>query len=797
MENKHKYKQSNNLSPLRSIGNNSDSNTHNITDIVGFLFTDTMFRRKLSIYTLVFAIGIASGFIALEKSNLILGSVLLIYCGIVIALMEIDEPYDNASKLRIRMIVIMLGGFVIFSLRYWYYNSNIDIRDNQAIGTVNRINIKKDRTRIVMVSDELGGAKVNVILYEADRTIKPGDRIRVYGEYYMPDRQINPHCFDYGLYLMSEGIKYSFKGSGYEIITGRKRIYQRYRSYLYDKRLSFEKLITDDDIRAFIKGVVFGDKGEIDEEIINEFNENSTGHILAVSGLHIGFVFALLKRLTRKRRGLMTSLAIIAVVIMYGEMTMWSASTVRAVTVLSISAMAVYVRRPFDLLTSISMAAIGILMFNPYQMFNTGFQMSFIAMLGIVFIGPLLSSLLGEMAGSILAVQFATVPYVVLVFHRLNLLAALINLPVVMAASILVPMCIMVLALLSLTGLCPELIIRMIEGLAEIIIRSNHLMNLDGGLSNELPGPGVTSTLILYAAMYILCSEWARIRFLRHEYRCVGVIILLCIIPCLIGGFSANPLGSPELVFVSVGQGDALHIRAGSHSILIDGGGSRDYSIGEKVIKPYLLANGVGVLDAAMVTHLHMDHFKGIKELRETYPVKSLIIPYMYENNEEVEGEYSLIDRNGVIRLDDEVTVKAIWPISTSLRATYNSELNELNMVYLINYQGVKILVTGDQPAEEEEKMVRHYRGTDVLKCDILKVAHHGSKTSTTDILLADVKPSVAVISVGKNNVYGHPTAECLKRLSDRKIIVYRTDIQGAVGIDINRRGKYSVRTML
>ena len=117
-------------------------------------------------------------------------------------------------------------------------------------------------------------------------------------------------------------------------------------------------------------------------------------------------------------------------------------------------------------------------------------------------------------------------------------------------------------------------------------------------------------------------------------------------------------------------------------------------------------------------------------------------------------------------------------------------------MVYMIDYRGLKIMVTGDLLEEDELKMCNHYKGTNALKCDILKIAHHGSKSSSSEEFLDAAKPEIAVIQVGRNNIYGHPHAQTLDRLKARGIEVYRTDINGAVGIDIKRNGNIRVDTM-
>ncbi|MBE6041929.1 MAG: hypothetical protein E7220_05335 [Clostridiales bacterium] len=138
------------------------------------------------------------------------------------------------------------------------------------------------------------------------------------------------------------------------------------------------------------------------------------------------------------------------------------------------------------------------------------------------------------------------------------------------------------------------------------------------------------------------------------------------------------------------------------------------------------------------------------------------------------------------ICISDDVYIEPIWPLRTSGGGIDIDDPNEHNMVYLVSYKGVKIMVTGDLLEEDELEMVSYYRGTDVLDCDVLKVAHHGSKSSSSEAFLDAVSPEIAVIQVGKNNLYGHPHQQTLERLEERGIKVYRTDQNGAVGVDIH-----------
>jgi competence protein ComEC len=221
---------------------------------------------------------------------------------------------------------------------------------------------------------------------------------------------------------------------------------------------------------------------------------------------------------------------------------------------------------------------------------------------------------------------------------------------------------------------------------------------------------------------------------------------------------------------------------------------------------PYLLHGGCSALDMALVTHLHEDHYRGISELSEVFPIGAVGIPSDYREIFSGGTEEPLFRTEQLypagpgsrITVSDDVQIDVIWPVGASSSAISADDPNEHNTVYMITYKGVKVMVTGDLLEEDELEMVRHYRSrnrTDMLRCDILKVAHHGSRSSSSETFLDAASPSIAVIQAGRNNIYGHPHRQTLDRLEERGIAVYRTDLNGTVGIDI-RRNRLKVDVM-
>ena len=412
-----------------------------------------------------------------------------------------------------------------------------------------------------------------------------------------------------------------------------------------------------------------------------------------------------------------------------------------------------------------------------------------------------------------LAVQTGTLPVIAYSYCRINPLSILINVPVILLASVLVPLCILMLMMEVVTGRVAAAGIDLAELISYAIVKVNHILSFGGSFSIRTAGPCAAAIIFIYMIVFGLATEWARVMLLRKELKAVlrqGILFLMplaMLFSCLY-----DPISDDEIVFVSVGQGDCVHIRSEGHDVLIDGGGQsgygddekkQAYNVGKSILMPYLMHGGADAVDVALVTHLHADHYKGIEELSEVFPVGAVGIPADYrasfpgnlngsssENtekgqtaNSEMKAFYIRPDTK--IDISDDVSIDVIWPIEVSDEPIAADDPNEHNTVYMINYKGIKVMVTGDLLEADEQEMIEYYQGTETLDCDILKVAHHGSKSSSSEAFLDAAKPEIAVIQCGRNNFYGHPHQQTLERIEIRGIKVYRTDISGAIGIDI------------
>ncbi len=801
----------------------------------------SMLRRRLFAYTALYIAGIVSGYIFFEKSNYIASAVLIILVLAGVQHMNLEGSSANkANKERQILSTMLIIGFVFFGISYVNLKADSELSASEACGRCISAKAVTNGIQLTIKPDnkELG-RKLLVSIYEYDSwedskdddsedddkkgsrssvsknggtqsrdadsenegsqeseaddfTQYIGKRCSFAGKLTIPKSAMNYGSFDYALYLKSIGVKYVFNASLVEILEEENMpILIKLKIFLIEKRTSFANCF-EGDARALVKGMIFGDKSEISDETMLDFNENGTGHILAVSGLHVGFVFSLLRFLTKKRRTFLVSLLIIILILMYGEMTLWSPSTIRAVLVMSISLLSVHLQRKSDLLSSISTAGLTLALINPYAIFGSGFQLSFIAMLGIAFLTKPLSFFMSDYLAMLIAVQIATSPLLAYHYNRFNPLTILINIPVVTLASVLVPLCIIGLALICIFPQIPALLIDIIDEGLDLIITLNEFLNADGEMSFVKYGGNLGLLIAFYIFIFALSSEWMRVRILRKDYgelRKAGVLVAIISVALIIS--FRNPFLDDEVVFVNVGQGDCTHIRNKSANLIIDGGENSTY------LSDYLIKNGIASLDGAFVTHLHADHYQGIEDLNKEYDIETIWVEGKV-NHEILPSNAKGFASDAVFSTSSSCKLYPIWPRGSSL-SSFNlyDEDNENNTVYMLEYDGVRIMITGDLTAEEEKKMVQYYRGTDELSCDVLKIAHHGSKSSSSEEFLEACSPEIAIIQLGANNIYGHPHSEVLERLEKMGITVYRTDLNKTIGLDIRKGAIRSIDLMV
>ncbi|MDO4859817.1 MAG: DNA internalization-related competence protein ComEC/Rec2 [Bacillota bacterium] len=651
--------------------------------------------------------------------------------------------------------------------------------------------------------------------------IMPGREVSVTGQISIPEPARNPGTFDYRKYLRTRQIYTLMKGVTGSFRTGQVKDRLRHTAARLRKRflITLEEY-TDEDTSALADAMLFGDKSGLDEEQYEKFRKNGTAHILAVSGLHIGAIYGLVLLLWPGRKRWAFALFTAFFFIFYCFLADFSPSVVRAVIMIILHLIAKLFYRRYDIMTGAALTSIIVLCHCPMQLYNTGFQMSFLAVAVISALAPLTGKGLTGKCAFMLLFQSVMLPYTVYTFNYASLSAFIINPVVILIAGIMVPTGVLMMLMTGfVAGMGTVIPGRIFSGCAGILTGINDAAYRPGTLCFDAASPALWMIFIFYAGFFILISEMFLIMKIRKRWRAIlYVTVILVFITVGAGNAADGSFRDAEIVFVDVGQGDCMHMKvkgegffAGERNYLFDGGGSVRYDTGKKTLKPYLLKNGVSHIDGAFVTHLHTDHYKGICELAGEGMVDRL---FVYEGNRLREkeiceetgldaGQITYLCAGQKVKAGSRAEIKILWP-ERKTKEEYENLLeneedeNASSLIMRVEIGGVSVLVTGDMGEEGEASLLSaDDPQNSALDADILKVGHHGSKTSSSGLFLDRVSPEAAVIQVGKNNNYGHPSPETLQRLKERNIPVFRNDLQGAVAVNMEDGKISGYRTVI
>ena len=732
--------------------------------------------------------------------------------------------------------VFFVSGFVIFS------HSMQEIRDDTSEnqyavlrGVVWQCE-EKEKSYAVTLSDvEIGDIKTRVLVYaDKDReVVQVGDGIEVRGVLQKPERASNPGQFDPRSYYYGKGISYLMRPDQMEVVSkghSYRRLLQKLRVF-WSKRYS---LFLDEKDAGVVKAVLVGDKSEMDEETEQLYVQAGIVHILAISGLHISIIgmgiFSLLKKTGAGLKGSACLSAFI--VLSYGLLTGFGASTERAVIMFIVRMGAVYLGRSYDFLSSISLAALILFVTQPLTLMQSGVWFSFAAVLSIGVLWPAIERCIPwqfakednykrqhlrksmgirmsrrEMIekairyiGPSAAVTIGTIPLTAGSYGTIPLISFFLNLVVLPLMDIFVPMTLLsgALSLFSNTaaafgGGSIHFILQMNRMLCEKMLRFPLAVWRTGV-------PPVSWIFIYYGILigFVLMSlpehKWW-IRFTRREIAEKGRLLL--IVMCLFI-FIPYRKFSPMIAFIDVGQGDGIFLRTTNGTTwLVDGGSSNVNEVGKYRILPFLNYYGEEDVDYACITHSDADHISGIRELLLAKKIRHLVMTEISKTDESSRELVALATENGADVI--YVSQGSCWESGDwNFECLYpgkevkTDNINDQSMVLQIKAGETAFLLTGDLTGEVENEVdPGKLKGTDVLK-----VAHHGSKYSSSEVFLKNADAKLAVISCGKGNRYGHPAPETLERLSAAHMQIVITMDAGAV-IMPYKKGRFLLKTWL
>lgn len=715
------------------------------------------------------------------------------------------------------------------------------------VGHISRIEEKSGRWYLYiadaacMDGKQAGG--ILVIAEELYENIIPGCVVLVKGTAEEIPAATNPGQFDAGYYYLAQG--YTFRSFSPEVrLLYKADMFSRLLQHIRCKaERVLEEISCEEDLHVWY-AILLGDKSELDEETKALFQTGGISHILAISGLHISFIGMLLSGMLR-RVGLpiiVSSAVSSAALVCYTLLTGGSVSAWRACIMMLLSFGAGCIGRTPDMLSSMALAWILISIRYPWQITQAGCQLSFAAIFAVGMLLPIWERNLahqrrkGEHIGTKVmrhvcsgvfasaAIQLLTWPILAWHYFQIAIYALFINLLVLPLTGILFG----ALVLAVVTGMgCYSLGFGLL--FSKIIIYPSHVIMLFYRgicrLCTLLPGNTLITgrprrwQMLLYAGVLVLgtliCAFRGRRRAVAVEREvtpvdqrtgvCKGgaleyVLFFFVLLMAFAGGLRLLVRAQEKgltVVFMDVGQGDGIFLQSGNTSVFIDGGSTSASEVGTYRIKPLLLYYGVTTVDAWFLTHPDKDHVSGFLELLEesgeagTPEVENVIIARADCEASAWNAVDEALIKKGVSRqLIEAGMVLRAGPLSLECLYPESSEgftdTNELCLVLRVEYGEHSILLMGDVSSGVEKLLcVRYADNAEKLSCDLLKVAHHGSRYSSSEEFLKMTGSAYAVISCGKN-AYGHPAPETITRLMEAGMELHITEEEGAVIITLH-----------
>ncbi|MFZ7131725.1 MAG: DNA internalization-related competence protein ComEC/Rec2 [Eubacteriales bacterium] len=638
--------------------------------------------------------------------------------------------------------------------------------------------------------------KVQATIYNNTHEYYYGDTILCSGKIQAPEGRRNPGGFNYKEYLKSKNIHYIFIINNTSIKLQDTENAGALSNFILSMRKKLVLTINTyfgQDQADFLRGITLGEKS-LDMEIRNNFNQLGVSHILAVSGLHIGFIYMLLHKLSQLLKWPKSIEFVFTGILLYlySFIVGFSISVIRASVMLSVLLFSHMIHKKYDTLNVLCLLGSIFLCINPFTLFTVGFQLSFGCVLAITIIFPLLDhklvvknkilNYIKSLVFMTLSVQIGTIPLLLFHFQNISIIATLANIIVVPIVGLIITLFIITMLLLIILGLNPIFLYNTINILINIIFAVTHIFGKISYFNLNL-SPLSFHFLVFYYIFMLMLMGYLYM-FQENNKRIVQWILLLNMVSMLLLTFLPHPL---IVTVFDVGQGDSILIETPQKkAILIDGGGVKDYSVGDNILKKALLYKNIHTLDLVICTHSHEDHLLGILEIADDISIRGIVINCLEEQGYNALIKtceaYSIpiISNDKIeVNLSPEVSLQFLYPEPSM---TYIDE-NNSSVVAKLEYEETSFLFTGDMEEEGEKILLQ---GNKDLKSDVIKIGHHGSNTSSSEEFINKVHPNYAIISVGKNNFFGHPSQEVIQRLEQNGIEIYRTDASGAIEIISN-----------
>lgn len=658
----------------------------------------------------------------------------------------------------ILLVLSLIYSFIF--INFIIVKSEYKDSDKNLYGTVIDYKKSKDKTTIWVKGKE----KV-LVNYYSDINVSYGDYIYVYGVFKKPKENGNFNLFNYKRYLLSNKINYVVTASKITIIKKNDNVFYKLKNNLLKRIESANRS------KGYILAFLYADKSLIEKDIYTKYQKIGVSHLFAVSGMHVSLISIVLLKLLNKIKERKRYIIVSIFLSIYLFLTNFTISMVRA----TFQFILFFINKSFKL--NIDNSNLVILLFsilviiNPYNIYNIGFLFSFIISFTLIRCSKLIKGkfIIKSLKISLISF-FSSMPVLINNFFEVNFLGIILNIIYIPFVSyILFPLSLVTVLFPSLDNI----LYMFISYFEKITVFFSNIKFLSFSICKM--------NIFLIIIYYIIF-----IYILKRKKKLIYKIIIVII--SLIFLINNGRIVNNEVSILDVGQGDSSLIRLKNKNILIDTGGNINYDISKNILIPYFKSVGIKKIDYLVLTHGDYDHMGEAINLVENFKVEKVIFNCGLYND--LENELiEVLDKKKIkyyscikeLNIDNN----KLYFLQTK---EYDNENDNSNVIYS-ELNVYKFMFMGDASVTTEKEIMNKYNLPDI---DVLKVGHHGSKTSSSKEFINVINPEYSIISVGKNNRYGHPNKEVLENLENSKI--YRTDLDGSIMFKI-KNNKLKIET--
>lgn len=672
-------------------------------------------------------------------------------------------------SITVLIIIIILGLFKL-GIALFEYNGT---KEGNFKGVVDKVLEETNYKRAYII--KINNKKFILYTNKKDNIYRVGDLIEFEGKYDKGNEKRNYGGFDYRLYLKTKKIYGIFVSDKSNKIGEKRTISILYKQLLDYTQKYISKVLRsnlEDNNGALLIGMIIGDSSKISKETMERFRDSSITHILAISGANFTYIILMLKfvskRINYKKLGQFIT---IICIIFFMNLTGNTASVIRAGIMSILLILSKILHRKYDFFTSLAFSTIIQLIYNPYTIFDLGLLLSYGGVIGIaLFDNEFKNIIKNKTIRETISANIVITPIIMYNFNTVSLTFLIPN----FFSSILIEP-------ITIIGIiCLFFHFKILFIILDILLT---ILNHIASICSAIPLSKIyitTPSLISIFSFYVFLSMYLyRKNFSKKVFCKIITILLIILILSNLNYEKINCKIKDELLinFVDVGQGDCTVIRSKNKTIIIDGGGSsdKDYNIGKNIDIPYLLDRKINIIDYIIVSHFDTDHVGGLLDIMEELKVKNAVISKQGEDSENYNMfkkiakkkkiNVLVVQQGDVLNIEDNINLNILWPINSKL--INENVLNNNSIVCKLCYKDFSMIFTGDIEEIAEKQILQEYKNNPkVLDSTILKVAHHGSKTSSIQDFLNIVKPNIAIIGVGENNKFGHPNDGVIDRLN-------------------------------